>query len=122
MVAEVHDVLDRVAELWARGDAGAIAGLTSESGVDFEVAGVSMGSLSGRKLSAALRRVFEDRVTVDVQFQTTSPVRGVEDRAYGELRWTLRAGGASVPERTTVFLALAHERAGWRVTQIRILE
>lgn len=116
------DVLDSLAALWARGDASAIAGLTSDRGVDFEVDGVSMGSISGRKLAAALRRIFEDRVTVDVQFETTSPVQGVEDRAFGELRWMLRPGGASVPERATVFLALAHERAGWRVTQIRILE
>ena len=31
------DVLDRVAELWARGDAGAIAGLTSERGVVYDM-------------------------------------------------------------------------------------
>lgn len=116
------DVLDSLAALWARGDAAAIVALTSDEGVDIEVAGIAMGSISGRKLSAVLRRLFEDRTTVEVEFLTTAPVQGVEDRAFGELRWTLRPGGATVPERTTVFLALVHERAGWRVTQIRILE
>lgn len=115
-------VLDDLAALWARGDAGAIADLTSASGIDVEVAGSSMGSLSGRKLAAALRRVFDDRVTVSVESKMTSPVKGVENRAFGELAWVLRPGGASVSESTTVFLALVHEAGGWRLTQIRILE
>lgn len=116
------DVLDSLAGLWARGDAAGIAGLSSASGVDFEVAGETVGTLSGRKLSGALRRVFEDRVTVAVVSRMTSPVQGVEDRAFGELGWELRRGGATVPEESTVFLALIHEPVGWRVTQIRILE
>lgn len=116
------DVLDNLAALWASGDAAAIADLTSTSGIDVEIAGSFMGSLSGRKLAAALRRVFEDRVTVSVESKMTSAVKGVEDRAFGELAWVLRPGGASVSERTTVFLALVHEPAGWRLTQIRILE
>ncbi|HUG41331.1 MAG TPA: hypothetical protein VMM12_12660 [Longimicrobiales bacterium] len=118
----LSDVLDNLADLWARGDAGAIAGLTSASGVDIEIAGVAMGSISGRKLSAALRRIFDERVTVSVVSRMTSPVQGVEDRAFGELSWRVRLGGATVAESTTVFLALIHEPVGWRVTQIRILE
>lgn len=116
------DVLDRLASLWARGDVLAIAELTAEGGVDFEIEGVGMGSISGRKLSAALRRIFEERVTVSVVSRMTSAVQGVEDRAFGELTWEVRRAGASIPERATVFLALVHEPVGWRVTQIRILE
>ena len=116
------DVLANLADLWASGDAGAIADLTSTSGIDFEIAGSSMGSLSGRKLAAALRRVFEDRVTVSVESKMTSAVKGAEDRAFGELAWVLRPRGASISERTTVFLGLVHEPVGWRLTQIRILE
>ena len=118
----LDDVLDTLAAMWARGDAGGIVQLTAEGGADVEIAGATMGSLSGRKLSAALRRVFDDRETISVVSKMTSPVRGVEDRAFGELAWTLRIGGATVAEQTTVFLALAHEPVGWRVTQIRILE
>lgn len=116
------DVLDNLAALWASGDAGAIAELTSASGIDVEIAGSAMGSLSGRKLAAALRRVFDDRVTVSVESKMTSAVKGAEDRAFGELAWVARPGGASVPESTTVFLGLVHEPVGWRLTQIRILE
>lgn len=116
------DVLDSLAALWARGDATAIAELTSASGVDFEIAGVGMGSISGRKLSAALRRMFEERVTVSVVSRMTSAVQGVEDRAFGELTWKVRHSGATLAESATVFLALVHEPVGWRVTQIRILE
>ena len=120
--APLGDVLDSFARYWARGDASAIARMTSSSGVDFEVAGAPMGSLSGRKLSAALRRVFDDRVTVSVVYKMTSPVQGVEDRAFGELAWVLRTGGATIPESATIFLGLVHEPVGWRITQIRILE
>lgn len=120
--APLGDVLDNLAALWARGDADAIAEFTAASGTDFEVGGATLGSLSGRKLSAALRRIFDDRETVSVVSKMTSPVRGVEDRAFGEFAWVLRVGGATVPEQTTVFVALVHEPVGWRITQIRILE
>lgn len=120
--APLGDVLDSLAGLWARGDASAIADMAAVSGVEVEVAGATIGVISGRKLAAALRRVFDDRVTVAVESKMTSAVRGVEDRAFGELRWQLRIGGASAPEEATVFLALVHEPVGWRVTQIRILE
>lgn len=116
------DVLDSLAALWERGDAHGIAELTAAAGVDFEIGGVTLGSVSGRKLAAALRRVFEDHVTISVLPNMTSPVMGVEDRAFGELTWEVRLDGATVAERTTVFLALVREPTGWRVTQIRILE
>lgn len=116
------EVLDGLADLWEGGDAHGIAELAASSGVDFEVHGLGLGSVSGRKLAGALRRVFEDRVTVSVVSNMTSPVMGVEDRAFGELTWEVRLGGATVTERSTVFLALVREPAGWRVTQIRILE
>lgn len=116
------EVLDGLADLWEGGEAQAIAEFAASSGVDFEVRGLALGSLSGRKLAGALRRVFDDRVTVSVVSNMTSPVMGVEDRAFGELTWEVRPGGATVAERSTVFLALVREHAGWRVTQIRILE
>lgn len=115
-------VLDDLATMWERGDAHAIAELAASSGVDFEVHGLALGSVAGRKLAGALRRVFDNRQTVSVVSNMTSPVMGVEDRAFGELSWAVRPGGATVTERSTVFLALVREPAGWRVTQIRILE
>ena len=120
--APLGDVLDSLRGLWAREDASAISDYIAASGADLEIGGASMGGLNGRKLSAALRRVFDDRETVSVVSRMTSPVQGVEDRAFGEFEWVLRVRGATVSENATVFVALVHEPAGWRITQIRILE
>ena len=116
------EVLNSLADLWDSGDASAITALSAASGVDIEIGGVTLGSVTGRKLTAALRHVFDDWVSVSVVYNMTSPVMGVEDRAFGELTWEIRHAGATASERTTVFLALVREPAGWRVTQIRILE
>lgn len=116
------DFLETVAELWAEGDARAIGAFSARSGTDLEIAGVSMGSLQGRKFSGALRRVFEDHVTVSVVANMTRAVHGVEDRAFGELIWEVRPAGATMSDSATVFLALVREPRGWRLTQIRILE
>ena len=92
--APLGDVLDSLAALWARGDATGIAELSAAGGVDFEVEGETVGTITGRKLSASLRRVFYDRVTVadspDLRFsagdqilQKLRHVRDVDLRAPG---------------------------------------
>lgn len=115
------DALDTVAGLWARGDAGSLAALVATDGLELELRGKPLGSISGRRVASALRRVFEDYETVSVVAAMTSRVSGTEDRAFGELVWQVRSLGGTVPERTTVFLGLVREPQGWRVSQIRIL-
>ena len=116
------EFLETVAGLWAEGDARAIGAYTSRSGTDLEIAGASMGSLDGRQFTGALRRVFDDHITISVVASMTRAVHGVEDRAFGELAWEVRPAGATMPDTVVVFLALVREPVGWRLTQIRILE
>lgn len=116
------EFLETIAALWAEGDAQTIGAFTSRSGTNLEIGGVAMGTLEGRKFSGALRRLFDDHVTVSVVANMTRAVHGVEDRAFGELAWEVRPSGATMPETVVVFLALVHEPVGWRLTQIRILE
>lgn len=119
--AQLDDVLDSLARLWSTAELVAIAEMVAADGAEFEVDGHAMGSLNGRKMVAALRRVFEDRETVAVRSSLSSRVMGTDDRAFAELVWDARPPGGTVPERSTVFLALVHEDGAWRVSQIRIL-
>jgi hypothetical protein len=113
--------LDSLAELWARGDATAIAGLGIKSGIDLEVHGQSLGRVSGRKAAAALRQVFANQETMAVRPSMSSRVRGTDDTAFAELTWEVRPRGSAVPARTTVFLGLVRENRDWQVSQIRVM-
>ena len=117
----VDGVMDSLAGLWARADAAAIARLGAVAGIEMEVDGAPTGPLAGRKMVAELRRVFANRETIRVVPSMTARVVGADDRAFGEFTWEVRPSGASLPERSTVFVALVRERAGWRVSQIRLL-
>lgn len=119
--APLPDVLDRLADLWSRAEVAAIAEMVAADGVDVEIEGQSMGALTGRKMVAALRRMFEDRETVGVRSSMSARVVGTDDRAFGELVWDARPPGGTVPERSMVFLALVREADEWRLSQIRIL-
>ncbi|HSH44652.1 MAG TPA: hypothetical protein VK966_02285 [Longimicrobiales bacterium] len=116
------EVLSAIADHWEEGDARAIGSYVSRRGTRLEVGGMATGGLDGRKLVGALRRIFDDRVTVSVVSNMSRAVQGAEDRAFGELVWRVRRQGATVPETSVVFLALVRERAGWRLTQIRVLD
>lgn len=118
--AGVDRMLDSLAALWARADAAAIARYGAGGGVEMEVQGAALGPLEGRKMAAELRRMFENRETVRVVPGMMARVAGTDDRAFGELNWETRPAGATVPERSTVFVALVRERSGWRISQIRI--
>ena len=119
--APLADVLDELTGLWARGEVAGIAALVAEDGVEFEVDGRTTGILTGRKVVAALRRLFEDTETVSVRANLSSRVVGTDDQAFAELVWDARPPGGTVAERSTVFLALVRQSQGWRVSQIRIL-
>ena len=118
---ELAPLLQRIATLWAAGDAGAIARHVAQAGVELEVGGRSVGPIAPRQVAAALRRVFAGRETVSVVATRAEPVGGAEGRAYGELAWGHRPGAHARTEQTTVFVGLVREGRGWRVSQIRIL-
>lgn len=115
-------VLDRLADSWARADAGDIAALVAEPGLSLAVDGEPMGPLGTRQAAAALRRIFEERETVELDPGMERVVGGAPPRAFGELNWRHRARGTTIPERTVVFIGLIREDDGWRLTEIRLLE
>ncbi len=105
---------------WQQGDAGGVVALGADAGLDLEIEGLSFGQLGGRRAAAALRSLFRGGETVDVQAGRLSHVAGADDRAFVELDWLVRPVGSMAVERTTVFLGLVREPAGWRVSQIRV--
>jgi hypothetical protein len=113
--------LDRLAAAWHRGDASVIAGLGARAGISLDVDGSSVGPLGPRQAAAVLRRVFEDRESVGVRSTQTRAVGGDPPRAFGELRWTVRARGTTIPEQAKVFVAFVREGDRWRITEIRLL-
>jgi hypothetical protein len=117
----VRPMVDDVARNWRRGDAGSIASAAARSGVAVEIDGDSHGPLSSRQVSAVLRRLFDERETVQVRPGMAKTVEGSPDRAFGEVVWTARLRGTTEPQRSTVFLAFVREGDHWRITEIRVL-
>lgn len=118
---DLEQVLDRFASAWARGDAAAIAGLVSRTGVNIDVGGGAVGPLLERQATAVLRRAFDDRETTVVRAGLAQVVGGSPPRAFGEIVWMARSRGTTESEHATIFLALVREREGWRINQIRLL-
>ena len=48
-------------------------------------------------------------------------IGGSPTRAFGEITWTAKARGTTIPERATVFVAFVRDEDGWRITEIRLL-
>lgn len=118
---ELDGLMNRLATLWTRGDAIGVAGYGATPGLDLEIHGEMLGSLEGRRAEAALRQLFSNHETVRVHPGRSTRLVGAEDRAFGELIWTVRVPGAAVTERSTIFVGFVHEPRGWRISQIRIL-
>jgi hypothetical protein len=118
---ELPNVLDSLAAIWERGDAGALARLGSSRGIDLEVYGESLGRVSGRKAAAALRLVFANQETIAVRANTNSRARQAENSAFAELTWDVRPRGSAMPARSTVFVGLVRENRDWQVSQIRVM-
>lgn len=119
--ASLDSAFSRIVGLWSTGDASAVAAYAAGTGLSFELDGQPMGPLQMRQAAAALRRLFDQRVTVDVEAGMHGHLVGDADRAFGEFQWLTRLEGTTIPERTTVFLALMREGADWKVTEIRVL-
>jgi hypothetical protein len=118
---ELDRVLERLASSWARGDANTLAAFSARTGVSLNVDGDPLGPLTPRQAAAVLRNLFVGRTTHSLNPGLTRVVGGQPLRAFGELSWTVRVHGTTIPERTTVFLALVWEGDAWRITQIRLL-
>jgi len=120
---ELEQVLDRFAAAWHRGDAVAIVGLVSRSGVSIDLggAGGQVGPLGVRQAAAVLRRIFDQRETTVVRAGVAQVVGGSPPRAFGEVVWSARSRGTTENEKATIFLALVRESDGWKINQIRLL-
>jgi hypothetical protein len=117
----VQVVVDRLTDYWARGDAASIAGLAAREGVSLDVDGRTVGPLSARQATALLRRLFDERQTINVRMMSAQIVGGRPSRASGEISWMMRPRGTTIPEKTSVFVALVLEDDRWRVTEIRFV-
>jgi hypothetical protein len=124
--AQQPDDLDRLLNeftaLWYMGDAAGLVELAAERGVEIELRGYAIGPLAGRRAAAALRHLFGAQQTVDVRAEPASRVAGADDRAFVEMIWEVRPGGAHVSEATIVFVGFVREGSRWKVSQIRILQ
>lgn len=114
-------VVRAIGQLWQRGDAGGLVDLGVGGGLQLEIRGMAMGTLESRRAAAALRGLFRDQRTVEVRTGPLTLVAGTEDRAFVELEWWTRPLSGLTVDRTTVFVGLVREPAGWRVSQIRVL-
>lgn len=118
----LETIIDRFADHWARGDASALTTLASRKGVSFDIDGKPLGPVASRQASAVLRRVFNERETVQVRILFREIVGGQPPLAFAEINWMTRVHGTTIPEKTTVFVALVLEDDHWRVTQIRFVK
>ena len=118
---DVQEVIDVLTGLWARSDASAIALLASRQGMTLDLEGRSIGPLGTRQVSALLKEMFNERETLSVRMKPAQLVGGSPGRAFAEITWTLRARGTTIPERTSVFVALVIEEERWRLTEIRLV-
>lgn len=120
--ADLDGFLDRLGSSWARGDAIALVERGARAGITFQLNDEKVGPLSERQATAVLRRLFDGRTTLSMRQGMAQVVGGSPPRAFGELAWTTRATGTTVPERSTVIVALVRERDEWRITQIRLIQ
>lgn len=120
LAQDLRPTLDRVASALQRGEATAITGLAARGGVSLDVDGRSVGPLPQRQAAAVLRRVFEDRESVEARTSMSRVVGGDPAQAFGEISWTTRTRGTTIPERSTLFVAFVLEDNRWRITDIRL--
>lgn len=118
---DLGPVLQRVASAWHKADARAVAALGAEAGISLDVDGSTVGPLGARQAAAVLRRVFDDRESISAARRVTRTVGGDPARAFGEITWTTRARGTTIPERATIFVAFVREGEAWRITEIRLM-
>jgi len=119
---DLTEVLDQVAALWANNDAHGLARFAAKRGVSLDIDGRPMGPLGERQLAAVLRKLFDERETLQVRRMVSKIVGGNPTGGFGEINWIMRARGTTIPERTTVFVAFTLQDERWRITQIRFVQ
>jgi hypothetical protein len=117
----LEETLTRVANAWHRGDVSAITGLASRAGMSIDIDGRSVGPLASRQAAPVIRRILEERESVQVRSNMARRVGGAPASAFGEITWTTRARGTTIPERATLFVAFVLEDERWRITEIRLI-
>jgi hypothetical protein len=118
---ELGNVVDRVAASWSRGDASGIVAHAARTGISLDVDGERVGPIAARQAAAVLRRVFDQRESVRASAGRARVVGGSPEKGFGEIAWTSRARGTTIPERATVVLAFVREDGHWRITEIRLM-
>lgn len=119
---DLQQTLERVAAAWHRADAAVLAAAGAAAGIAIDIDGSSVGPLGPRQAAAVLRRVFEDRESLAVRPIMTRNIGGQPPRAFGELSWSTRARGTTVPATAKLFVAFVREGETWRITEIRLLQ
>lgn len=119
---DIRPIVDRLAAAWARADANAIAELVARDGVSVEIGEEKTGPLNARQVAAVLRQQIFDR-TESMRAETAMArvVGGTPERGFGELSWTEKPRGTTVPRQSTVFLGLVLENGAWKITEIRLM-
>jgi hypothetical protein len=119
---EIRPVVDRLAASWSRADAGALAELVSRDGVSVEIGEEKTGPLNARQVAAVLRQQIFDRTeSMKAETSMARVVGGTPERGFGELAWTEKPRGTTVPRQSTVFLGLVLEDGAWKITEIRLM-
>ncbi|HSJ31294.1 MAG TPA: DUF4440 domain-containing protein [Longimicrobiales bacterium] len=121
LAQDLRPALQRVASSWHKGDAAAVSRLAADGGISLDVDGSTVGPLGARQAAAVLRRVFDDRESISAAPKVSRTIGGDPARAFGEITWTTRARGTTIPERATLFVAFVREGDAWRITEIRLM-
>jgi hypothetical protein len=117
----IDAALRRVAAAWHRGAVGDITGMAARNGISINLDGGSVGPLGSRQAAAALRRALDDRESISARPTMSRSLGGQPARAFGEITWTTRARGTTIPESGTLFVAFVQEGDSWRITEIRLM-
>jgi hypothetical protein len=118
---DLPQTLERVAAAWHKGDVAAITAHAARAGISLDVDGRAVGPLAPRQAAAVIRRVFEDRESMAARSNMSRIVGGEPARAFGEIGWTTRVRGTTIPERATLFVAFVRQDDRWRITEIRLI-
>jgi hypothetical protein len=116
---DLEPLVNRIADAWKRADASAVSSFAAGEGVSIEFGGARVGPVPPRQAAAALRKLFEGVETLSARVGMIKEVGGSPRRAFVDITWTTRSRGTTIPQKTTVFLALMLEGERWRVTEIR---
>lgn len=119
---DLKSTVQRIAAAWERGNVGQLGSHAAQSGMDLDFYGERSGRVAGRQATSMLRLIFEERETIAIRIGSAKEVAGDTRRAaWVDLTWVNRRRGTTIPDSTTVFLALELDDDQWRITEIRLM-